>query len=178
MVLKWIACLVASGGSSNCFAHKVEHGVHSTNECTSTAMCQAASGFTPKGVLNHCALSRAHNLLNSVPSNVLGREWLALTKCWDLGWALRVMVEVEEQDALGLQQLSLKLISTRVITKYGKLHYSTLIRVVESCTMVLIQQVMPMSVMPMHTHVSHAHAYACQSRPCIRMSVTLLALFM
>ena len=49
------------------------------------------------------------------------------------------MVKVAEQDALGLQQLSPKLISTGVITKYGKLHYSTLIRVVESCTMVLIQ---------------------------------------
>ena len=80
-----------------------------------------------------------HVLLNGMPSNVLGREWLALTKCWDLGWALRAMVEVEEQDALGLRQLSLKLISTHIITKYGKLHYSTLIRVVESCTMVLIQ---------------------------------------
>ena len=50
------------------------------------------------------------------------------------------MVKVEEQDVLGLRQLSLKLISTHIITKYGKLHYSTLIRVVESCTMVLIQQ--------------------------------------
>ena len=50
------------------------------------------------------------------------------------------MVEVEEQDVLGLQQLSLKLISTRIVTKYGKLHYSTLVRVVESCTMALIQQ--------------------------------------
>ena len=49
------------------------------------------------------------------------------------------MVVVVGQDALGLQQLSLKLISTHIITKYGKLHYSTLIRVVESCTMVLIQ---------------------------------------
>ena len=49
------------------------------------------------------------------------------------------MVVVVEQDVLGLQQLSPKLISTRVITKYGKLHYSTLIRVVESCTMALIQ---------------------------------------
>ena len=48
-------------------------------------------------------------------------------------------MKVAEQDALGLQQLSPKLISTGVITKYGKLHYSTLIRVVESCTMVLIQ---------------------------------------
>ena len=47
---------------------------------------------------------------------------------------------VVEQDVLGLQQLSPKLISTRVITKYGKLHYSMLIRVVESCTMALIQQ--------------------------------------
>ena len=46
---------------------------------------------------------------------------------------------VVEQDALGLRQLSPKLISTHVITKYGKLHYSMLIRVVESCTMVLIQ---------------------------------------
>ena len=49
------------------------------------------------------------------------------------------MVKVAEQDALGLRQLSLKLISTHIITKYGKLHYSMLIRVVESCTMVLIQ---------------------------------------
>ena len=49
------------------------------------------------------------------------------------------MVVVVEQDALGLRQLSLKLISTCVITKYGKLHYSTLIRVVESCTIALIQ---------------------------------------
>ena len=49
------------------------------------------------------------------------------------------MVEVEEQDALGLRQLSPKLISTCIITKYGKLHYSTLIRVVESCTMAFIQ---------------------------------------
>ena len=49
------------------------------------------------------------------------------------------MVVVVEQDMLGLQQLSPKFISTRVITKYGKLHYSMLIRVVESCTMVLIQ---------------------------------------
>ena len=54
------------------------------------------------------------------------------------------MVKVEEQDVLGLQQLSLKLISTHIITKYGKLHYSTLIRVVESCTMVLIQQSLPL----------------------------------
>ena len=53
------------------------------------------------------------------------------------------MVEVEEQDALGLQQLSLKLISIHIVTKYGKLHYSTLIRVVESCTMVLIQHGKP-----------------------------------
>ena len=50
------------------------------------------------------------------------------------------MVKVEEQDALGLRQLSPKLISTHIITKYGKLHYSTLVRVVESCTMALIQQ--------------------------------------
>ena len=49
------------------------------------------------------------------------------------------MVVVVEQDALGLQQLSPKLISTHVITKYGKLHYSTLIRVVVSCTIALIQ---------------------------------------
>ena len=48
-------------------------------------------------------------------------------------------MKVEEQDALGLRQLSPKLISTHVITKYGKLHYSMLIRVVESCTMGLIQ---------------------------------------
>ena len=38
-----------------------------------------------RGVLNHCVLSRAHNLLNGMPSNILGREALALTKCWDLG---------------------------------------------------------------------------------------------
>ena len=50
------------------------------------------------------------------------------------------MIVVVEQDVLGLRQLSPKLISTHVITKYGKLHYSTLIRVVESCTMALIQQ--------------------------------------
>ena len=49
------------------------------------------------------------------------------------------MVKVEEQDVLELRQLGPKLISTCIITKYGKLHYSTLIRVVESCTMVLIQ---------------------------------------
>ena len=49
------------------------------------------------------------------------------------------MVKVEEQDALGLRQLSPKLISTCVITKYVKLHYSTLIRVVESYIMALIQ---------------------------------------
>ena len=68
------AACYSTGGGSDHFAHKVEHGVHSANECASTAMCQAASGFIPRGVLNHCALSRAHNLLNGVPSNVLGRE--------------------------------------------------------------------------------------------------------
>ena len=73
-VLSTPAACYSTGGSSNRFAHKVEHGVHSTNECASTAMCQAASGFTPREMLDHCALSRAHNLLNSVPSNVLGRE--------------------------------------------------------------------------------------------------------
>ena len=69
--------------------YKVEHGMHSANECTSTAICQAASGFTPKGVLNHCALSRAHNLLNGVPSSELGRNALALTKLLRLGIALK-----------------------------------------------------------------------------------------
>ena len=73
-VLSTPAACYSTGGSSNCFAHKVEHGMHSTNECASAAMCQAVSEFTPKGVLNDCALSRAHNLLNGVPSNVLGRE--------------------------------------------------------------------------------------------------------
>ena len=73
------ACYSAGGGGDH-FAHKVEHGMHSTSECTSTAMCQAASGFTPRGVLNHCVLSRAYNLLNSVPSSELGRNALALTK--------------------------------------------------------------------------------------------------
>ena len=58
------------------------------------------------------------------------------------------MVEVEEQDALGLRQLSPKLISTHVITKYGKLHYSMLIRVVESCTMALIQHSPMLSSLP------------------------------
>ena len=52
-------------------------------------------------------------------------------------------MKVEEQDALGLRQLSPKLISTHVITKYGELHYSMLIRVVESCTMALIQHIPP-----------------------------------
>ena len=68
------AACYSTGGSSNHFAHKVEHGMHSANECTGTAMCQTASGFTHRGVLNHCALSRAHNLLNGMPSNILGRE--------------------------------------------------------------------------------------------------------
>ena len=49
------------------------------------------------------------------------------------------MVKVEEQDVLELRQLGPKLISTCIITKYGELHYSTLIRVVESCIMALIQ---------------------------------------
>ena len=52
-----------------------------------------------------------------MPSNVLSREALALTKHWGLGVELlRVMVVVREQDALGLQQLSPKLISTHIIT--------------------------------------------------------------
>ena len=57
------------------------------------------------------------------------------------------MVKVAEQDVLELQQLSPKFISTHVITKYGKLHYSTLIRVVESCTMALIQHMKPKKCM-------------------------------
>ena len=78
--------------------------------------------------------------MNSEPSDELGRKALALAKYWGLGIELlRAMVVIREQDALELQQLSPKLICTRVITIYGKLHYSTLIRVVESCTMVLIQ---------------------------------------
>ena len=88
-VLSTPAACYSTGGSSNCFAHKVEHGVHSANECASTAMCQAASGFTPRGVLNYCTLSRAHNLLNSVPSSELGRNALALTKLLGLGVALK-----------------------------------------------------------------------------------------
>ena len=83
------AACYSTGGGSNCFAHKVEHGMHSTNECAGTAMCQAASGFTLKGVLNHCTLSRAHNLLNSEPSIELGRNALALTKLLGLGIALK-----------------------------------------------------------------------------------------
>ena len=88
-VLSTPAACYSAGGSSDHFAHKVEHGVHSTNECVSTAMCQAASGFTFKGVLNHCALSRAHNLLNGMPSSELGRNALALTKLLELGIALK-----------------------------------------------------------------------------------------
>ena len=83
------AACYSAGGSSNHFAHKVEHGMHSANECASTAMCQAASGFTPKGVLDHCTLSRAHNLLNGMPSSELGRNALALTKLLGLGIALK-----------------------------------------------------------------------------------------
>ena len=88
-VLSTPAACYSAGGSSNRFAHKVEHGMHSANECTSTAMCQAASEFTPKGVLNHCTLSRAHNLLNSVPSSELGRNALAPTKLLGLGIAFK-----------------------------------------------------------------------------------------
>ena len=83
------AACYSTGGSGNHFAHKVEHGVHSTNECVGTAMCQAASGFTPKGVLDHCILSGAHNLLNGVPSSELDRNALALTKLLGLGVALK-----------------------------------------------------------------------------------------
>ena len=46
-------------------------------------------GSPPKGVLNHCTLSRAHNLLNSMPSSELGRNALALTKLLGLGIALK-----------------------------------------------------------------------------------------
>ena len=74
---------------------------------------------------------------------------------WDLD-SLRAMIVVVEQDALGLRQLSPKLISTHVITKYGKLHYSTLIRVVESCTMVLIQHSLMLSSLPeAHMHLEN-----------------------
>ena len=45
----------------------------------------------------------------------VGEHW-HLPSGWDLGWALRAMVKVEEQDALGVQQLSPKLISTCIIT--------------------------------------------------------------
>ena len=63
---------------------------------------------------------------------------------------------VVEQDALGLKQLSSKLISTRVITKYGKPHYSMLIRVVESCTMALIQHSPMLSSLPeVHMHLEN-----------------------
>ena len=80
-----------------------------------------------------------HQVLNSEPSNELGWNALALTKWLELGLALRAMAVVVEQDVLGLWQLSPKLICIRIIPKYGILHYSTLIRVVESYTMVLIQ---------------------------------------
>ena len=66
------------------------------------------------------------------------------------------MVKVEEQDVLGLRQLSPNLINTRVITKYGKLHYSMLIRVVESCTMALIQHShMLSSLLEAHKHLEN-----------------------
>ena len=83
-VLSTPAACYSTGGGGDHFAHKVEHGMHSTSECAGTAMCQAASRFTPRGVLDHCALSRAHNLLNGKSSNVLGRSALALTKSWGL----------------------------------------------------------------------------------------------
>ena len=38
--------------------------------------------FRSKGL---CGARVEAFLLNGMPSNVLGREWLALTKCWDLG---------------------------------------------------------------------------------------------
>ena len=79
-----------------------KHDMHSTNECPGTAMCQAASEFIPRGVLNHCMLSGAHNLLNGMPSNILGKSALAFIKDWDLWLALRAMVVVGEQDALEL----------------------------------------------------------------------------
>ena len=41
-------------------------------------------------------------MLNGKPSDVLGWKALTLTKCWELGLALRVMVVVVEQDVLGL----------------------------------------------------------------------------
>ena len=66
------------------------------------------------------------------------------------------MVKVEEQDVLGLRQVSLKLISTCIITKYDELHYSMLIRVVESCTMVLIQHFPMLSSLPeVHKHLEN-----------------------
>ena len=55
-------------------------------------------------------------MLNGKPSSELGRDALALTKQLGLGLALRVMVVIVEHDALGLQQLSSKLISTCNIT--------------------------------------------------------------
>ena len=98
----------------------------------------------------------ASSVLNSKPSNELGWNALALTKWLGLGLALRAMVVIVEEDALGLQQLSPKLISTCIITKYGKLHYGTLIRVVESCTMALIQH-SPMlnSLSEVHKHLEN-----------------------
>ena len=35
-VLSTPAACYSASGSGNCFAHKVEHGMHSTNECTGT----------------------------------------------------------------------------------------------------------------------------------------------
>ena len=56
-------------------------------------------------------------MLNGKPSIELGWNALALTEWLILGLALRVMVVVGEQDALGLRQLSLKLICTCVIIR-------------------------------------------------------------
>ena len=50
-VLSTPAACYNAGGGSNCFTHKVEHGMHSTNESASTAMCQSASGFIPSSLL-------------------------------------------------------------------------------------------------------------------------------
>ena len=117
------AACYSAGGGSNHFAHKVEHGMHSANECTSTAMCQAASGLTPKGLLNHCALSRAHNLLNSVPSSELGRNALALTKLLGLGVALKG--DGESSRTRCVQTLTAES-ETYMYTCYYQIWYTTL----------------------------------------------------
>ena len=75
-VLSTPAAYYSTGDGGNHCVHKVEHGAYSANDCASTAIYQAAREFISDGVLNHCMLSRAHNLLNGKPSDELVRiDW-------------------------------------------------------------------------------------------------------